>query len=205
MVRIIQIGLWTLAALAVGVCAYLQWGKPPSEERAAAQDMVALMNGDAEVGGAFSLIDQNGQPFTEASLVGRPTALFFGFVTCPDICPSTLSTLAILKTELGPSGDNLQVVFVTVDPERDTPEQLALYLSSFSLPVVGLTGSENDLAAMREAYFAHARRVPLESGGYTMDHTSFLYLLDEQGRFVEVRPYGEDPQATLTALRALVS
>jgi protein SCO1/2 len=82
---------------------------------------------------------------------------------------------------------------------------LALYLSSFSLPVVGLTGSENDLAAMREAYFAHARRVPLESGGYTMDHTSILYLLDEQGRFVEVRPYGEDPQATLTALRALVS
>lgn len=205
MLRFVQIGLWTLAALAVGVFAYLQWGRPPSPERAVAQDMVALMNGEADVGGPFSLIDQNGEPFTQADLVGRPTALFFGFVTCPDICPTTLSTLAALKAQLGPAGDDLQVVFVTVDPERDTPEQLQLYLSSFSLPVVGLTGSEADLAAMRQAYFAHARRVPLESGGYTMDHTSFLYLLDEQGRFVEVRPYGEDPQETLAALRALVS
>jgi len=205
MLRAVQIGLWALAAAAVGVLAYLQWERSPSPERAVAEDIVALMNRDVAVGGAFRLIDQSGRPFTEADLVGRPTALFFGFITCPDICPTTLATLATLKAQLGPQGDDIQVVFVTVDPERDTPEQLSLYLSSFSLPVIGLTGAETDLAAMREAYFAHARRVPLESGGYTMDHTSLLYLLDRQGRFVEVRPYGEDPQATLAALRALLT
>lgn len=204
--KAVQIALWALVALALGVFGYLQLQnrEEPSPTVQAARDAAALMNRTAPVGGSFSLIDQNGRAFTEADLVGQPTALFFGFVTCPDVCPTTLTQLATLKAELGPAGERLRVVFVTVDPERDTPEQLALYLGNFSMPTVGLTGSPEALEAMRRLYFAHAARVPLEGGGYTMDHTSFLYLLDAQGQFVQVLRYGENHDVALTALRALV-
>ncbi len=205
MLRTIQVALWALAALGVAGFAYMTWGRgAPSPEVLAARQATALMNGQADVGGPFSLVDQRGQAFTQANLVGRPTALFFGFTQCPDICPSTMALLSAARAELGPAADRLQVVFVSVDPARDTPDVLKLYAESFSQPLVALTGSQQAVDAMVRAYLAYARYVPLEAGGYTVDHTSFLYLLDDAGQFVEVLPYGQDPAAVAVRLRALL-
>jgi protein SCO1/2 len=205
MLRVIQVALWVLAALAVGIFAYLSWGRgAPSPQVQAAQDAVALMNGEADVGGPFSLVDQEGRPFTEANLVGRPTALFFGFTQCPDICPNTMAELAAARAALGPAADRLQVVFVSVDPGRDTPDVLNLYAQSFAQPLTAATGSQEAIDQMVTAYRAYVRQVPLEGGGYTVDHTSFLYLLDDQGRFVEVVRYEASVEELTEQLRALL-
>jgi protein SCO1 len=205
MLRVLQIALWAAAAMAVAAYAYLTWGRPaPSPEVAAARDAVALMNGEAEIGGPFSLVDQNGQPFTQANLIGRPTALFFGFTLCPDICPNTMAELSAARAALGPEADALQIVFVSVDPARDTPEILKVYADAFSQPLVALTGSPEAVDAMVRAYRVYVRQVPLEAGGYTVDHTSFLFLLDAQGQFVEIVRYEESVEGLTERLRALL-
>lgn len=156
------------------------------------------------IGGPFSLIDTNGRTVTDATLRGKPTVMFFGFTFCPEVCPTTLADLSSDLQTLGPSADRLNVVFVSVDPERDTRQQLARYLSSFDRRIVGLTGAPEQVEAMERAYRVYARRQPLESGGYTMDHTSYVMLFDAQGRFVEPIGYGQPPERRLAALRRLL-
>ena len=138
----------------------------------------------SSVGGPFRLIDQNGQPVTEADLKGRPFLVFFGFTHCPDVCPTTLFEVSEILGALGSDGERVRALFVTVDPERDTPEKLKDYLSSFDPRLIGATGDAAAIKAMERAYRVYAKRVPLEGGGYTMDHTAIVYLMDKDGRFV---------------------
>lgn len=156
------------------------------------------------IGGPFRLVDQNGRTVTERDLKGRPTAMFFGFTSCPEICPTTLAEMTAWLKALGPDADRLQVVFVSLDPERDTPVQLKQYLSSFDPRIMGLTGTPAQVDAAAKAYRVYHRKVPLEGGGYTVDHSSATYLMDAQGRFVEPLGYGEGRERALEKLRVLV-
>jgi protein SCO1/2 len=136
------------------------------------------------IGGPFQLVDQNSKPITDQDLKGQPFLVFFGFTHCPDVCPTTLFEVSEVLRALGPEGSRVRALFVTVDPERDTPEKLKDYLTSFDPRVVGVTGDAEAIAAMEKAYRVYAKKVPLDGGGYTMDHTAIVYLMDKSGRFV---------------------
>jgi len=136
------------------------------------------------VGGPFKLVDQNSQPITEQDLIGQPYLVFFGFTHCPDVCPTTLFEVSEILRSLGSDGDRVRALFVTVDPERDTPEKLKDYLSSFDPRLIAATGDDAAIKAVEKAYRVYAKKVPLDGGGYTMDHTAIVYLMDKEGRFV---------------------
>jgi protein SCO1/2 len=136
------------------------------------------------IGGPFSLTDQNGRTVTDKDLKGRPFLVFFGFTHCPDICPTTMFEISEIFKKLGSDGDRLRALFITVDPERDTPAALKDYVSSFDPRIIALTGDEASIAAATKAYRAIYRKIPLKEGGYTMDHTAIIYLMDRDGRFV---------------------
>jgi protein SCO1/2 len=136
------------------------------------------------VGGPFRLLDQNRRPVTDADFRGKPFLVFFGFTHCPDICPTALFEMSEVLRRLGPDAEKTAVLFVSVDPERDTPEKLKEYLSSFHPRIVGLTGSPQEIADVEKAYRVYAKKVPLDGGGYTMDHTAIVYLMGKDGRFV---------------------
>ncbi len=156
-----------------------------------------------ELGGPFTLVDQNGRTFTDRDLRGRPAALFFGFTTCPEVCPTTLARWSSALKALGPDGDRLRLVFVSVDPERDTPAVLKRYLSDFDPRIVGLTGAPAAVAKTLAAYHVYAHKVPLDGGGYTMDHTAATYLFDRDGGFQGLVGYQEPPDAQTAKLKAL--
>jgi protein SCO1/2 len=138
----------------------------------------------SSVGGPFTLTTMNGQRVTERDFDGAPKLVFFGFTHCPDICPTKLMELSEVLRAAGPRADRLRALFITVDPERDTPELLKSYLASFDPRIIGLTGTQAEIDAVVKAYRAYYKRVPLSSGDYTMDHTAIVYLMDRQGRFV---------------------
>jgi protein SCO1/2 len=156
------------------------------------------------IGGPFSLQDQNGKTVTDASLKGHPTAIFFGYTFCPDVCPTTLYDLTVLMKELGPDADKLKIYFVTVDPERDTKEQMAAYLQAFDPRISGLTGPRPAIDQIIKDYRVYARKVPLDDGGYTMDHTASVYLLDRQGVFTGTLDYHEKTETALAKLKRLI-
>jgi protein SCO1 len=157
------------------------------------------------MGGDFSLTDDRGQPVTQESLRGRPTLIFFGFTHCPDVCPTALFEMSERMKELGPEADRLNYVFVSVDPERDTPEQMRLYLEAFDPRIRGFTGSTTEVAAIIKAYKGHARRIPLEGGGYTMDHTASIYGLDSKARVRLLIDYHESREMVLAKIRRLMA
>ena len=138
----------------------------------------------ATIGGPFSLTDQNGRTVTDQDFKGRPFLVFFGFTHCPDICPTTMFEISEIIRKLGPDGDRVRALFVTVDPERDTPAALKEYVSSFDPRIVAVTGDDAAIAAVAKAYRAYYKRAPLAEGGYTMDHTAIIYLMGKDGRFV---------------------
>jgi protein SCO1 len=138
----------------------------------------------AAIGGPFSLTDQDGRTATDRDFRGRPFLVFFGFTHCPDVCPTTLFEVSEIMRLLGPDAERLGAAFITVDPERDTPAALKDYMSSFDPRLKGLTGDADAIAAVAKAYRVYFKKVPLDSGGYTMDHTAIVYLMDKEGRFV---------------------
>lgn len=155
------------------------------------------------IGGAFSLADHTGKAVTDADFRGSPLAVFFGFTLCPEICPTTLLRLGSLTKQLGADAARLKILLITVDPERDTPAQLALYLQSFDPGVVGLTGSQAQIDAVLQAYKAYAKKVPV-NGGYTMDHTANIYLMTTDGAFRTMIDYHEADSSALAKLRMLL-
>ena len=138
----------------------------------------------ATIGGPFTLTDQNGRTVSDGDLKGRPFLVFFGFTHCPDVCPTTLFEISEILRALGPDADRVRALLITVDPERDTPDVIKDYLSSFDPHLSGLTGDAAAIAAVAKAYRVYFKKVPLEQGGYTMDHTAIVYLMDKDGRFV---------------------
>jgi protein SCO1 len=138
----------------------------------------------AAIGGPFHLIDQDGQPFSDEDLKGKTFLVFFGFTHCPDVCPTTLFEMSEIMRNLGPEADRTAALFISVDPERDTQEAMKDYMSSFDPHVRGLTGNAEALATVAKAYRVYYKKVPLDGGDYTMDHTAIVYLMDKEGRFV---------------------
>jgi protein SCO1 len=155
----------------------------------------------AAVGGPFHLEDQNGKPVTDQDMKGRPFLVFFGFTHCPDICPTTLFDMSQLLRKLGPDADHVGALFITVDPERDTPAVLKDYLSNFDPHLRGLTGDQAKVNAAIKAYRVYAKKVPLEGGDYTMDHTAVVYLMDKDGNFVAPFNMKRTTEAEATDLR----
>jgi protein SCO1 len=155
----------------------------------------------AAVGGPFHLEDQNGKPVSDQDLKGRPFLVFFGFTHCPDICPTTLFEMSQVMHVLGPDADRTAAVFITVDPERDTPAVIKDYLSNFDPHVRGLTGDQASVNAALKAYRVYAKKVPLDNGDYTMDHTALVYLMDKDGRFVAPFNVNRTPEAEAADLR----
>lgn len=135
------------------------------------------------VGAPFSLIEANGEPITEAAFAGRPTVLFFGFTYCPEVCPVSLFQVSTLLDEMGDEKRDLQAFFISVDPERDTPESLESYISPFAHNIRGITGDVAGIEALAQAWSIHVEKVPLDDGDYTVDHTASMILLDRHGNF----------------------
>ncbi len=153
--------------------------------------------GAASIGGPFHLTDQFGQPRDQSMLQGKWTAVFFGYTYCPDVCPTTLQTLGGATNLMGDRAKALQVVFITVDPTRDTPGQLKDYLSSASFPrgVVGLTGTPDQIAMAASGYKVYFQKNGA-GANYSVDHSAAIYLMNPRGAFDSVVPFGLTPQQT---------
>ena len=154
------------------------------------------------VGGPFQLVDQNGQPTTEAALKGQWNAVFFGFTYCPDVCPGTLQALAAASDQLGPKAKDLRIVFISVDPDRDKPQAVKDFLSGPTLPktILGLTGTPEQTAAAARAYRVYYKKAG-DGPDYSVDHSTAVYLMDPKGRFVKVIPYNLPPDEIARQIR----
>jgi protein SCO1 len=154
------------------------------------------------IGGPFKLTDQNGQPLTDADLKGKPFLVFFGYTHCPDVCPTTLFEVSEVMRALGKDADRTKALFISVDPERDTPPVLKDYLSSFDPHLIGATGDEAALNAVEKEYRVYAKKVPTgKDGDYSMDHSAIVYLMDRNGRFVAPFKLDRKPEQAGAELR----
>ena len=157
------------------------------------------------IGGPFTLVDDTGAQVTEAALKGKPTVMYFGYTFCPEVCPTTLTELAQWIRMLGPDADKLNYVFVTVDPERDTPTVMHDYVSAFDPRIRGFTGTPDQIAKVTSEYRVYYKRVPTSDGGYVIDHTAALYLMDPKVKFFGFIPYQQKTDAAVAKLRKLAA
>lgn len=155
----------------------------------------------AAIGGPFQLTDQNGKAVTDKSLKGKPTLIFFGYTHCPDVCPTSLFEMSEVLRALGKDADKINAVFISVDPERDTPATMKDYLSSFDPHLEGLSGDPAETAKVITSYRVYAKKVPTKDGDYTMDHTALIYLMDRDGRFVSPFNLKRTPEEAATDLK----
>jgi protein SCO1/2 len=186
---IIAAAVLALAAMIGGVA--LLWKNPP-----------AAVLGEALVGGPFAMTDQDGKRVTEKDFLGKYMLVFFGFTYCPDVCPTELQVMMAAKAALGEQGQALQPVFVSVDPGRDTPENVKAYVGNFGEGLIGLTGSPEDVAAIAKAFRVFYQKV--EGAGpedYTIDHSSIIYLMGPDGQFRRHFTYTTDAMALAEGLR----
>ncbi|MDU0343307.1 SCO family protein [Bosea rubneri] len=201
--RWIRYTAWTALAVVVFVAAAILLGWWRVDGPGAPGRPVQTAGAPIDVGGPFSLVDHTGRRVTDADFRGKPMLVFFGFTHCPEVCPTTLLDLTNQLKALGPEAERLQVLFITVDPERDTPAQLALYLQSFDPRIVGLSGTVEEVEAAVKAYKAYARKIPTEDS-YTMDHTASVYVMDAAGRFRTLIDYHEEAQAAQAKIRLVL-
>nr|WP_323748348.1 MULTISPECIES: SCO family protein [unclassified Phyllobacterium] len=192
--RAVRLGLWGAIAVLVAFLVYTYFYAGQSRR----PDPVQL-------GSPFTLTDQNGAPITEAALTGHPSALFFGFTHCPEVCPTTLFEMAGWLDQLGDEGKDLRVFFITVDPERDTPEVMKNYTSGFTSRITGITGKPEDVTKLVKSWRIYAKKVPTDDGSYTMDHTASVMLIDRDGKLKSTIDYKESPDVALKKLRLLIA
>ena len=193
--RIVRTMLWGLAALAAVAAAYL-YLRPGAPAPATQTQQLTLS-------GPFVLTDQEGKRFDSRSLEGTPYVMFFGFTHCPDVCPNTLARLARLRGRLGKGDEAFRILFITVDPERDTPAELAEYVKLFATPVTALTGSPEEIADVTRSFGIFSRKAPAAGGDYSMDHSSQVLLFDGDGRFGGTIALEEGDQPALQKLNNL--
>ncbi|VAW13343.1 Cytochrome oxidase biogenesis protein Sco1/SenC/PrrC, thiol-disulfide reductase involved in Cu(I) insertion into CoxII Cu(A) center [hydrothermal vent metagenome] len=189
-----------LVALAVGLLAWVgtsqYFGRSP----------VGGGEGTANVGGPFTAIDHTGRAVSEKDFLGRYMLVFFGYTSCPDVCPGELQIIAAALDLLGAKAVKVRPVFFTIDPARDTPEVLAKYVANFHATLVGLTGTDAQMAAVAKAYYVYFSRSEdiAPPGDYLMDHSSLLFLMDGEGRYVRHFNYGTPPEEIATALEKII-
>jgi cytochrome oxidase Cu insertion factor (SCO1/SenC/PrrC family) len=166
----------------------------------------AKSTGEAQVGGAFTMVNHKGETVTEKSFQGRYMLVFFGFTFCPDICPTTLQVVGAALDQLGPKAEKITPVLVSVDPARDTPEALKSYVENFHPRLVGLTGTPEQLAVTAKAFKVFYQKVdnPTRPQDYLMDHSSILYLMGPDGKFVKHFTYTTDAKKLAEGLAAAV-
>jgi len=158
------------------------------------------------IGGPFHLVDQNGKPFSDADLKGKWRLVFFGYTHCPDVCPTALNDIALALDKLDKAKrGEVGVVFITVDPERDTEAVLKSYVESFDAPIEALTGSSEAVAEAAKAYRVYYAKHPRPDGGYDMDHSAVIYIMDPQGRFTATFTPDTTADAMATRLLKLLS
>lgn len=189
MMRYILAGILVVMAAAIGFVTW-QWYQ--------------TRYGGEPYGAPFTLVDQNGAEITEAAFRGHPSAIFFGFTHCPEICPTTLFELNGWLDKIGDEGKDIHAYFVTVDPERDTVDVLKNYVSNLSNRIMGITGEPDKVHEMAKAFGIYFKKVDLDQGDYTMDHTASVLLLNANGDFAGTIAYGENPDTAIAKLKRLI-
>ena len=184
------LGVWV--AVLLGAAGWIGWD--------------AWQGNQPSIGGPFALTDQDGRTVTSDSLKGKPTLIYFGYTFCPDVCPTSLLLMETAVEQLGAdTPKKVNLVFITVDPERDTRELIKGYVSNFGSTFIGLTGPPADVAAAARAYRVYYQKVPGKDGGpYLMDHSSIVYLLDRNGRFVTHFTHEAKAETIATAVGKLL-
>ena len=157
------------------------------------------------IGGPFRLVDQNGKTVTDADLKGKWSLVYFGYTHCPDACPTALNDIAIALDELGPQRSAVRPVFVTVDPERDTPAVLKSYVTAFDAPILALSGTPEAIAQAAKGYRVYYAKHPEAGGDYSMDHSSVIYVMDPEGRFTASFTQENSPEEIAERLKKLLS
>ena len=192
-----------LAALMLSGIAPL--GAQTQSSRSAAELMDAVMWNREPIGGPFALIDHNGKPRTDADFRGKLLLVYFGFTYCPDVCPTDLQNIGLALDQLGAAGENVQPLFITLDPERDTAEHLKDYVPMFHPRLIGLTGDAAAIHAAAAAYRAYYAKVPLKGDDYTVDHSSFIYVVGADGQYLGFFPPGTPPERIAESIRPRLS
>ena len=157
------------------------------------------------IGGPFRLVDQDGKTVTDADLKGKWSLVYFGYTHCPDACPTALNAISIALDDLGPKRDAVRPVFITVDPERDTPEVLKSYVTSFDAPILALTGTPEEIAQAAKGYRVYYAKHPEPGGDYSMDHSSVIYVMDPEGRFTASFTHESSPEEIAERLKKLLA
>ena len=196
--RRIRLLIWILVAVALAAMTVLLLYRRPMP----AEPTTTITS--TSFGGPFTLVGADGQPFASSRLAGKPYAIFFGFTHCPDVCPTTLARLARLREQLGRGEDAFNIVFVSVDPERDGPKEVAAYSSAFGSPVIGLTGSSAQIDKVKKQYGIFSEKVP-QGDTYTVDHSAAVLLFDRNGGFKATISAEEQDGPALDKLRQLTA
>jgi cytochrome oxidase Cu insertion factor (SCO1/SenC/PrrC family) len=187
--------------LLTGAAALVAHAQEP-DQNAAARMMDDLMWGRGNIGGPFDLVDHTGKKRTDADFRGKLLIIFFGYTYCPDICPTELLEISLAVDKLGAAGDEVQPLFISVDPERDTPAVLAQYVSSFHPRLIGLTGTPEQIRTVANSYKAYyAKYTPPDGGVYLIDHTGFTYLMDRAGKYLGFFPPGTSADRMVEIIR----
>jgi protein SCO1/2 len=199
MLRNVRLLLWVLVLLAAAGAAWLilrgqsqQATSPVTSQR-------------LNLGGPFTLVGADGSPFSSSKLNGRPYAIFFGFTHCPDVCPTTLARMVRLRNQLGRGADAFDIVFVSVDPERDGPKEVGAYSQLFGSPVIGLSGSPVQIDQVKKQFGIFSEKVPDGAGGYTVDHTATVLLFGKDGKFDSTIAHEEQDPAALAKLQRITA
>ena len=210
MLRTIRTVLWTLVAVAAVGAGWIWYTAPngPGGIGTTGNGPVTRAIADAAEGqygaGDYQLVNHDGETVDDSVFLGKPAMVFFGFTHCPDVCPTTLGDMQHWYAELGDDADRLASFFVTVDPERDTPEILGDYVGWASDRIVGLTGEPEEIEAMKSAWGVLGEKVDMENGDYSMNHTASVFLLDENGQFFGTIAYEENSETAIGKLRRLI-
>lgn len=174
------------------------------ELRDAPQGAAGTLLGSA-IGGSFSLVDQNGKTVTNTALEGKWLLVYFGYTHCPDACPTTLNKIALALQNLGAQRDEVRPVFITIDPERDTPQVMKDYVTAFDAPILALTGTAAEVAQAAKNYRVYYAKHPEAGGDYSMDHTSVIYVMDPKGRFTASFTGEDAPEQIAERLKKLLT
>jgi protein SCO1/2 len=194
--RRLRIILWIAVAITLVAGGFLLLRKPAQRPPVQSIDL-------SSIGGPFTLVGSDGQPFSSAKLNGKPYAIFFGFTHCPDVCPTTLARLVKLRQQLGAGEQPFEILFVTVDPQRDGPSEVGKYAELFNSPIVGLTGSPAQIGQVKKQFGIFSEKVEQPGGDYTVNHTSTVLLFDRGGKFAGTIAPEEQDDAALAKLKLI--
>jgi len=195
----IRLLLWLIIAAAIAVIAFLMLGRSGPEHPSQ-----TMTTSQAGFGGPFTLVGTDGQPFSSSALVGKPYAIYFGFTRCGDVCPTTLQRLVKLRREAG-AEDKVNLVFVTIDPRNDGPKEVGQYAQLFGSPIIGLTGSPEQIDRVKKQYGIYAEPVPHAAMGQSIAHTATVLLFDREGKFVGTISKDEADSSAIETLRQLTA